>query len=379
MRTIQNTGCYSYKIGALAEGCRLCMKGRKSVLFVTGLCSRKCFYCPISDKRYGKDVVYINEWPTKKEPDIIEEIRLCSSEGIGITGGDPLEKLERTVALIKKLKQVFGKKFHIHLYTPMEKVTKNRLLKLFSAGLDEIRFHPNILNRREWKKLLLADLGWDAGIEIPSIPGRYYETLKLLEYCCDIPFIKFININELELSDTNANKLTKLGFRAKDSISYAIKGSEEMSKELLRKLRTRNINVHYCTAKLKDKVQLAKRIKLRSKKASRPYDIRNADGTLTRGSIYLKSLSPGMGYRNKIGKANRKIVLEDLRLIRNKIMAKFGIPEELIETDETKLRILTGSWIVEELRTSIKSLNLIPAIVTEYPTHDSMELDIEFL
>ena len=93
-RKIVGTGYYSRKIGSLSRGCRLCVQGRKLVLFVTGLCPRHCSYCPVSDKKYQQDVTYANEWPTAKVSDIIEEARLCSSKGAGFTGGDPLVKLE---------------------------------------------------------------------------------------------------------------------------------------------------------------------------------------------------------------------------------------------------------------------------------------------
>ena len=57
----KKTKYHSYKTGKLAKGCQLCVKGRKSVLFSTGLCPRNCFFCPISDKKKNNDVIFINE------------------------------------------------------------------------------------------------------------------------------------------------------------------------------------------------------------------------------------------------------------------------------------------------------------------------------
>ncbi|HRZ19884.1 MAG TPA: radical SAM protein, partial [Methanofastidiosum sp.] len=46
--SIKITDANSYYTGKLSKGCKLCIKGRKSVLFVTGLCGVNCYYCPLS-------------------------------------------------------------------------------------------------------------------------------------------------------------------------------------------------------------------------------------------------------------------------------------------------------------------------------------------
>jgi pyruvate formate-lyase activating enzyme-like uncharacterized protein len=137
--TIEKTRFYSWKKGGIAKGCQLCVQGRKLVMFVTGLCSRPCFYCPLADTKKDLDVIFANEWKLKSEDDIdpiIKEAKLTGAKGAGITGGDPLVRLERTVKYIKLLKKKFGKKFHIHLYTMPELITENSLMKLHKAGLD---------------------------------------------------------------------------------------------------------------------------------------------------------------------------------------------------------------------------------------------------
>ena len=106
---MEKTKFYSYKTGCLEKGCQLCVKGSKLVLFVTGICSRNCYYCPLSEKKKNKDVVYANEWPILKDSDIIKEAELCNAKGAGITGGDPLLVCERTCSVIKKLKKTFRK------------------------------------------------------------------------------------------------------------------------------------------------------------------------------------------------------------------------------------------------------------------------------
>lgn len=350
---IKDTGFYSKNIGTLPKGCRQCVQGRKSVLFITGVCSSNCYFCPISDKKKNKDVTYINEWPTDDIKDIIKEIKLCSSTGIGITGGDPLTRLERTVKFIKILKKTFGKDFHIHLYTPLILVNRKSLEKLYNAGLDEIRFHPDLDNTKLWERIALAGkFGWKIGVEIPCIPGKLEKTKRLIDFIKDK--VSFLNINELEIADNKSSKLAELGFKTKDKLSYAIKGSEEMAYSLLKYCdKNTGLNVHYCTAKLKDKIQLSKRIKLRSKSVAKPYDIISDEGMLFRGEICSD---------------------KNLNAVSNKLKKEFSIPDDLIEVDKKNSRILIAPWIANELKGKLKKLNLKVALVEEYPTWDDLEV-----
>lgn len=350
------TKYYSYKLGNLAKGCKLCVQGKKSVLFATGLCARHCYFCPISDKKRNRDVTYINEWPTRKEKDIVKEVKLCSSKGAGITGGDPLVKVDRCVSFIRFLKKSFGKKFHVHLYTSLNLVNEKSLERLYKAGLDEIRFHPDLDHDINWGRIVLAKkYSWDVGAEIPSIPGKEKETKKLIDFIKGK--VDFLNINELEISDTNAQSLVEMGFRPKDRISYGVKGSEELALKLLKYCKGKIRNVHYCTTKLKDRVQLRKRIMLRAKNVKKDYDLVTNDGMLYRGAIFCK---------------NPRRVMKEL-------MKNYDIPKSLIEFDKKKNRILTASWIVYELKEELKDKGLKIALVEEYPTYDQLEVMVDYL
>lgn len=384
---IQKTKYYSYKLGKLPKGCQLCIKGSKLVLFVTGLCPRFCYYCPISDKKYKKDVTYADEWPTNKIKEIIKEAQLINAKGAGFTGGDPLCRLERTIKYIKELKKEFGKNFHIHLYTSLDLINKDNLNRLNKAGLDEIRFHPDLDNNQLWNKIKLAfDCDWDVGVEIPAIPKKEKQIKKLINFLSKIK-INFLNLNELEIADNKVNKLSKLSYKTKNQLSYAVKGSEELALKLLRYCKGKINNVHYCTATLKDKVQLANRIKRRAKNIAKPFDIIDKEGTLTRGVIYLEDLRPYFSYNSLlkgINKNKKNKIIKKLNIIKNQLKKDFKIRNGLIEVDKKKLRILTSTKIIKRIRDEInKKLlckkDLILAIVEEYPTYDQLELNVEFL
>jgi len=380
---IQKTPYFSYRIGSLPKGCQLCVKGEKLVLFVTGLCPRNCVYCPISDKKHQHDVTYANEWLTSDIKDIIREAEFCGAKGAGFTGGDPLVKINRTVTYIKALKKHFGKAFHIHLYTSFDLASEERLSLLYHAGLDEIRFHADIEDSRLWNRIELANkFKWDVGVEIPVIPKLKKETEKLLKFLDGK--IKFLNLNELEVSDAEANQLSKLGYKTKDSLSYGVKGSEALALELLKYAKTNDFSytVHYCTAKLKDRVQLSNRIKRRAKNTKQPFDMMDKSGMLKRGAIYVSYLFPSVGYEQKIVSLLPKqkgMILGKLRIYRMHLMKEFDIPKELIAIDEKKYRILTTMTVVHQLSKYIKDSNMKPAIVTEYPTWDQLIVELEWV
>ena len=376
---IKKTKWHSYCTGDLAKGCRLCVKGKKLVLFITGLCAQRCFYCPVSEHKYGKDVVYANEWQVTDIEDpkeLLEEARLTEAEGAGITGGDPLVNVDRCVKYIKILKQRYGKKFHIHLYTPLKLVNEERLQKLHDAGLDEIRFHPDLDDDNLWTRIDLAKkYDWSIGVEIPAVPGYEEKTKKLIDYIADK--VEFLNLNELERSDTTAAhyKLDEMNMKTRDNISYGVAGSEETALELLEYAKTKGLTGHYCTAKLKDAVQMRTRIQKRAENVALPTDAITDEGTLVRGVAYLPDLAPDFGYHEKLKIAKKEEIMPKLLELKEKLLKK-GINAVV---DEKKLRLLTSEKIIQKKAKEIKELGLKPAIVEEYPTADATEVDIQFI
>lgn len=367
---MEKTKYFSYRNNQFCKGCQLCVRGKKLVLFITGLCPRKCFYCPVSEKKIYKDVIYANEMPIKDYKDIIEEAKLCESEGAGITGGDPLATLDKTLEIIKLLKHEF-KNFHIHLYTSFDLVTEKIIEQLKQAKLDEIRFHPDLKDKKLWKKIDLVQ-GIIKGIEIPVIPDYKKETIEVIDFFKDK--VDFFNLNELETADTPYNKVSEK-YETKDDISYGIKGSEELALEILEKYR--NLNIHYCTAKLKDSVQMMNRLMLRAKNIKRKIDILTPESTLIRGAIYLEK--PSFGYREKLLEINPKEELKKLKEIRNTISIKLKINKQDLIIDTQKYRILTSRKIVRRYNDQIKQFNLIPAIVEELATYDQFEIELDFI
>lgn len=352
IKTIKKTPFASYCLkNGITEGCKYCVKGQKLVLFITGLCSRNCFYCSLSNKRKEKDIIWANERKCSKIKDAIEEAKESKAKGSGITGGDPLLKLQRTINYAKALKKNF-KKFHIHIYLPTKLVTKNKLKKL-ARYIDEVRFHPVFLTndlkiiREEIRKIKLASLFWkkeNIGIELPLLPDKFIETLRIIRACS--PFIGFVNLNELEVSDTNFNYMTANYKFNKDS--YTIKGSKEMGIKILNALKDSNLKIHLCTAKTKNFYQYKNRLKLRN---ILPFGFKTNEGSVRYFVIYAKN-----------PKQLRKIEKE---------LKKF----KYIYLDNARKRIIVSEKIVEK----ILELKYKVAKVEELPTADSTILALEYL
>jgi pyruvate formate-lyase activating enzyme-like uncharacterized protein len=382
-KQISKTKYYSWKLNDLPEGCKQCVKGEKLVMFVTGICPRHCTYCPLSEQKKDMDVIYVNERRLSDEKDIkaiIEEVKACKSKGAGFTGGDPLSRIDRTCSYIKLLKKNFGKGFHIHLYTSMNLLSDKNLKKLDDSGLDELRIHPELYNTRLWEKINLfdAEYSFKLGVEIPVLPNSFEITKRLIDHF--IPHIDFINLNELEISDAEAFKIKNVHVR--NSTYYGAAGSQETAMKILRYVSKKypKMNVHYCTCKLKDKVQLGERLKRRADNTARKFDIITEDGTLLRGAVYLKETKPEFNYRKVLSETkNKEEIILKLNSIRESLIKRYSIPKNLIEVDSLKLRLITNIGIVKELSKDLKLQSLVPAIVEQYPAYDQMEVEVEFL
>ncbi len=324
----------------IPQGCRLCYSGAKMVLFITGVCGKNCFYCPISNGRRGKDMVFANERPVNKDEDLIEEATSMDALGTGITGGEPLLRLERVVYYIRLLKNHFGDSHHIHLYTALAP-EKEVLESLRNAGLDELRFHPPPelwadINNTSYRESILGahELGLSTGIEIPSLHADYRAILSLLDEVGG-----FLNLNELEFSETNSVELKKRGFGTVADVSSAALGSKEEA------LSVNFEKLHFCSSRFKDAVQLRERFKRIAKKVSRDFDEVTEDGTLVYGVIEGECLS---------------ILKETAR-------------DNMYCTNDGSIE--TAWWIAEELADELKRAGCTVSVIERYPMKNGMVVE----
>jgi len=342
-------------VGSLPKGCHTCIKGAKLVLFITGHCTKGCYYCPISEDRFGKDTIYANEVQVEKIEDAVLEAGMINAEGMGITGGEPLLELERTCRYIRLFKRKFGRDFHIHLYTALEPIPSQMVKQLLDAGLDELRLHrytsgEDLVALREETKTRTQ-----LGVEVPAIPGQMNQ-MKILLRDLDAANLDFVNINEMEFAPLNANELHKRGFRLNPNSIAGVNGSEEMAVELLDWASEHtSLNIHFCPISLKDGVQLRNRFRRRAKNIARPFEQISNEGLLVKGTITPPE----------------KMTLYDALDILRK---DFKVPQEQIWVNEKQSRMETSTVWVRRLAKHLKRLGFSVGIAEEYPIDSRLQV-----
>lgn len=386
--------------GPLPKGCVQCEKGAKMVLLITGECVCQCFYCPLSEEKQNRDSAYANERIVTDLEDLIEEARAIDAEGTGITGGDPLMQMTRTVIWIQTLKDCLGDGHHIHLYTATPDIDKIEMLAV--AGLDEIRFHPPPeawcrFGRTRYPGAIAAarEMNLAVGLEIPVLPDMENETMALLE-SAEKAGAQFVNLNELEFSDTNWRELKKRGYEIKDDVGSSARGSEEMAYRIMSqgsgpgrnvKIKNGGVNLsgdgekpsgdgekpsgekenggnggvkecghgermplHYCSASFKDGIQLRRRIMRRAQNTATDLEIITDDGTFIIGIVET----------------------DEPDIMMDRISDEFDVPGELMRVDFGRRRVEIAAWVLEEINSALDAPCFV---VEEYPTADRLEVE----
>ena len=355
----------SFYTNPLSPACFMCAQGSKMVVLVTGLCSAKCYYCPLSFEKGGKDRIFADEWKLRDENDtekLILEAKYIDANGAGFTGGDPLFVYERCKNFISLLKDTFGSKFHIHLYTS-GLVNSDKIPNLISAGLDEIRFHPMYNNWNSMDKSPIknsikkaVDSSIDVAIEIPSIPKMEKDIISLIKWA-NSQNLCWVYLNELEFSERNADVFIKKGYQTKNDVSAAVSGSQETAINVLNQITNEDIDIgfHYCSVSFKDGIQLRNRIKRRAKNIAKNFEFVTDEGTIIKGAIY-----------------NSKISLDQIfQFLKN----EYNIPQKFIYVDKEKNRVEVGLWILEEIADDLKKKGYECFMIEEYPTADRLEVE----
>ncbi|MCL1984147.1 MAG: radical SAM protein, partial [Methanomassiliicoccaceae archaeon] len=187
----------------------------------------------------------------------------------------------------------------------------------------------------------------DVGIEVPAIPDLASDLELLIGDVIRLG-IGFININELEFSESNWDMMSAKRYELKDDISSAILGSAELGKRIIK--RFPNANIRFCSSAFKDSVQLRKRLIRTAEKNAREFDVVTKDGTVIVGIVHA----------------------DDVEKAAELLRSEYEIPDGLMFADPVKKRIETAAWILEDIS---EELPYKCYVIEEYPTSDRLEVE----
>lgn len=234
----------------LPPGCLLCLKGQGSNLYVTGHCTRDCFFC--FNEKPRKDELVVHGIPVREPeeaPAIIERFDLKS---VGISGGEPLLFPDRVLRLIRALRAM-PRKLRIDLYTNGDRVDTILLQELRSAGLDALRFNLVAREFSLYPVRLALRYFEEVAVEIPVIPEQMPQ-LRGMVRDLDHMGVPFLNLHELFSCSENSGRVAAEGQKLKDAPSKHLlwrptQASGEAALELLLYAleNTRRLSVYYCS------------------------------------------------------------------------------------------------------------------------------------
>ncbi|MDE2290663.1 MAG: radical SAM protein [Elusimicrobia bacterium] len=241
----------------LPPGCRGCLAGKGSNAFVTGLCTRDCFFCFNQKPRTDELVVHgIPVDEPEQAADIVRRYRLRS---IGVSGGEPTLRPERLLRLVRVLRSL-PERVRVDLYTNGDRLDEELLRELKDAGVDGLRF--NVVAR----EFDLEPVGRalqvfeETAVEVPVVPELMPE-LKGMVLALDALGVPFLNIHELFACRENAGRVAAEGYASAGEEGGALQwepvaAADAAALELLLYglERARRLSVYYCSCRTQEDI-----------------------------------------------------------------------------------------------------------------------------
>lgn len=200
--------------GELSPGCKTCVQGTWSCLYLNGLCTRDCFYCP-QDRRITQ------EPPARTDDqltftaarDYAAYATRFPVEGVAFSGGEPLLVFDRLLEHIRAVREALGAHVHVWCYTNGDRLTDDKLARLKAAGLDEIRINISANGYDLAAPRLAARYLDTVTVEIPVIPEDVERVQSALPHM-QAAGIRHLNLHQLMINEFNASELVKRRYAA---------------------------------------------------------------------------------------------------------------------------------------------------------------------
>lgn len=236
----------------LPTGCRACLRGRGSNLMVTGACTRDCFFCFNPKPRKDEMVAHGRGIEDPSEAPAV--LARHGVRSVGLSGGEPLLRPERTLALIREIKRASRGAVWIDLYTNGDLFDAWLLRRLRAAGLDAIRLDL-AANGYDTAPLRKA-VRWfeEVNVEIPAVPEDRDALFELVPRL-DAEGASTLILHELFRCAQNRERIDERGYvpvrRDADSalIWGPVRGTERVALEVLRYAHrtAKRLGAYYCS------------------------------------------------------------------------------------------------------------------------------------
>lgn len=236
----------------LPPGCRGCLAGKGTNAYVTGLCTRNCFFC--FNEKPRTDELVVHGIRLAEPEEAVDVVRRYGLRSVGVSGGEPTMRPERLLRLVRALRTL-PQRVCIDLYTNGDRLTDELLGELKDAGLDAIRF--NLVARAfDTEPLERALRLFDqATVEVPVIPEKMDE-LKAMVLRLDALGVPFLNIHELFACRENSARVVNRGYRSGGDLGGGlmwepVDGADEAALTLLLFAleETHRLSTYYCSCK----------------------------------------------------------------------------------------------------------------------------------
>ncbi len=209
--------------GSLSPGCRHCVEGNWSCLFINGRCNANCFFCPSKQKEIGTPAT--NTLSFSNPGEYGEYLDRFGFSGSSISGGEPFVTFDRTLSFVKGIKKRFGDRIHLWMYTNGFLHDERKVGQLRDAGLGEMRF--NILATRYNLDPLRRAVGVipTVTVEIPAVPEDENRLADLLPELRDMG-VAHLNLHQLRLTPFNFPRMEQRGYRFLKGAKATVPASE---------------------------------------------------------------------------------------------------------------------------------------------------------
>jgi pyruvate formate-lyase activating enzyme-like uncharacterized protein len=279
------TGCGGTKLDLrnLSPGCRICVEGGWSCLFINGRCNCRCFYCPTSQDEIGLPTTNTVDFRTPGE--YVAYLERFGFTGASISGGEPLLTPERSLAFISAIKRHFGARMHVWLYTNGTLVNPVILGRLRDAGLDEIRFDIGATGYQLDKLRQATGVIPTVTVEIPAIPEELARMKTTMPEMREAG-VHHLNLHQLRLTPYNFEQLAPRGYTFVHGDKVTVLESELTALELLQYSLDQGLGlpVNYCSFVYKNRYQA-----LASRRRNAPFVGKGFEALTAAG--YLRTLT----------------------------------------------------------------------------------------